>query len=200
MSQPSNRLAILDELAITTGRDYRQSGESYMAAAAKLVKARDLCEHGEWGPHLEKTGIPERTATRMIRLARAGIKSATVADLGVGRVDEILAQVPEATAGLVWPETGETITGDEIVRMREYADCAHEIWRAFMDLAEKEENPWLKGRMIQAIPDGFHSADTWIRWYDDPCLSGYHPRPLYVVCLLGLQARAGAGALRRRSG
>ena len=26
------------------------------------------------------------------------------------------------------------------------------------------------------------------------------PHPLYVVCLLGLQARAGAGALRRRSG
>ncbi len=35
---------------------------------------------------------------------------------------------------------------------------------------------------------------------DSPCLSGYHPHPLYVVCLLGLQARAGAGALRRRSG
>ena len=34
----------------------------------------------------------------------------------------------------------------------------------------------------------------------DACLSGYHPHPLYVVCLLGLQARAGAGALRRRSG
>ena len=33
-----------------------------------------------------------------------------------------------------------------------------------------------------------------------PCLSGYHPHPLYVVCLLGLQATAGAGALRRRSG
>ena len=33
-----------------------------------------------------------------------------------------------------------------------------------------------------------------------PCLSGYHPHPLYVVRLLGLQARAGAGALRRRSG
>ena len=35
---------------------------------------------------------------------------------------------------------------------------------------------------------------------DMACLSGYHPHPLYVVCLLGLQARAGAGALRRRSG
>ena len=35
---------------------------------------------------------------------------------------------------------------------------------------------------------------------NEACLSGYHPHPLYVVCLLGLQARAGAGALRRRSG
>ena len=32
------------------------------------------------------------------------------------------------------------------------------------------------------------------------CLSGYHPHPLYVVCLFALQARAAAGALRRRSG
>ena len=38
------------------------------------------------------------------------------------------------------------------------------------------------------------------RRLNHPCLSGYHPHPLYVVCLLGLQARAGAGALRRRSG
>ena len=35
---------------------------------------------------------------------------------------------------------------------------------------------------------------------NEACLSGYRPHPLYVVCLLGLQARAGAGALRRRSG
>ncbi len=40
--------------------------------------------------------------------------------------------------------------------------------------------------------DGEHKKES--------CLSGYHPHPLYVVCLLGLQARAGAGALRRRSG
>ena len=39
-------------------------------------------------------------------------------------------------------------------------------------------------------------AKYWIRSEEFyPCLSGYHPHPLYVVCLLGLQARAGAGAL-----
>ena len=44
-----------------------------------------------------------------------------------------------------------------------------------------------------------HIGGTLLEW-TVPCLSGYHPHPLYVVCLLGLQARAGAGALRRRSG
>ena len=30
-----------------------------------------------------------------------------------------------------------------------------------------------------------------------PCLSGYHPHPLYVVCLLGLFLGAGKGRRRR---
>ena len=51
------------------------------------------------------------------------------------------------------------------------------------------------GVSIYSAKDIEQVIDLWI-----PCLSGYHPHPLYVVCLLGLQARAGAGALRRRSG
>ena len=59
-----------------------------------------------------------------------------------------------------------------------------------------------EGRSIQAeeiavLPFGSSVAVTGLI---EACLSGYHPHPLYVVCLLGLQARAGAGALRRRSG
>ncbi len=46
----------------------------------------------------------------------------------------------------------------------------------------------------------FISGGAHLIYFFIPCLSGYHPHPLYVVCLLGLQARAGAGALRRRSG
>jgi len=33
-----------------------------------------------------------------------------------------------------------------------------------------------------------------------PCLSGYHPHPLYVGFFLERQAKAAAGALRNRSG
>ena len=88
----SNRAVALDELATRASRAYRQSGDSYMVAAAALAEARDLCEHGEWLPHLAKTGVPKRTAQRMMRIARAGIKCATVARIGVGRVDELLGR------------------------------------------------------------------------------------------------------------
>ena len=55
-------------------------------------------------------------------------------------------------------------------------------------------------RIFERLRDehGFTGKETIVKDY--ACLSGYHPHPLYVVCLLGLQARAGAGALRRRSG
>ena len=104
MSQPSNRTAILDELAAATARDYRQSEESYMDAAAKLVKARDLCEHGEWLPWLEKAGIPKRTSQRMMRLARSGVKSAIVAHFGVAHIDEIIGGLVECLPDGIEPD------------------------------------------------------------------------------------------------
>ena len=47
MPTPSNRAAVLDEIAFRARRSWRKTGEEYLAAAA-LVEARDLCEHGEW--------------------------------------------------------------------------------------------------------------------------------------------------------
>ena len=78
MPDQSNRTAVLNEIAFRARRSWRRTGEEYMEAAAALVEARDLCEHGEWGPWLAKTGIPGRTAQRMICIpSRAGIKPAT---------------------------------------------------------------------------------------------------------------------------
>ena len=56
---------------------------------------------------------------------------------------------------------------------------------------------WLSNRVFE---DYDAIIEAGCQAWNKPCLSGYHPHPLYVVCLLGLQARAGAGALRRRSG
>ena len=58
----------------------------------------------------------------------------------------------------------------------------------------------LPAATICALYKSRWQVELFFKWIKQPCLSGYHPHPLYVVCLLGLQARAGAGALRRRSG
>ena len=49
MPDQSNRTAVLNEIAFRARRSWRRTGEEYMEAAAALVEARDLCEHGEWG-------------------------------------------------------------------------------------------------------------------------------------------------------
>ena len=63
-------------------------------------------------------------------------------------------------------------------------------------------HPWAQQQAKQSgyKTVGIYMGALGFGYNKDPCLSGYHPHPLYVVCLLGLQARAGAGALRRRSG
>ena len=71
------------------------------------------------------------------------------------------------------------------------------LCQLFVSDAITEAQQWEIMRMIfggQVDPYDLHKVGF------IACLSGYHPHPLYVVCLLGLQARAGAGALRRRSG
>ena len=91
----SNRKAALDGLAFEARRNWRLSVEHWLASAAAVAEARDLCEHGEWGPWLRKTAIPETTSRRMLTIAKAGIKSATVADMGgIARTAELLAENP----------------------------------------------------------------------------------------------------------
>ena len=82
----SNRLAHLAHVAAEQhGRYKRASAEAvtaYLAAGAALAEAKAACRHGQWLPWLKETGIPERTAQRMIRLAASGMKSDIVTDLG----------------------------------------------------------------------------------------------------------------------
>ena len=140
-----------------------------MEAAATLVEARELSEHGEWMPWLEKTGIPERTAQRMMQLARAGIKSDTLTVLGASRIIELLAGNAQKVIGKVWAEGDPPITGDEAVRMANFGESAKEIWKEFWDVACEEGDPEFKDRMIRAIPDGYPSARTWVNWYIELC-------------------------------
>jgi hypothetical protein len=64
-------------------------------AGAMLVEAKGACKHGDWLPFLERAGVKERRARQYMQLARSGLKSATVADLGGVRASlEWLATLP----------------------------------------------------------------------------------------------------------
>ena len=154
MPDQSNRTAVLNEIAFRARRSWRKTGEEYMEAAAALVEARDLCEHGEWGPWLAKTGIPERTAQRMIRIARADIKPATVADLGVGRVDEMLGMFGDIPEGL---------SGGTLVEMAEYLIFpVQDIYRWAHDAYSRHGAP--VDVLESARPETLDEFLHWAKW------------------------------------
>ena len=114
------------------------------------------------------------------------VKVATViAELMGGRARE----------GFPFEHSCAAFSGDEYGTM-------FECWQRGNVVAIPESGPGkfeIKDSEALQEYQAFHTALS-VKLEDDTCLSGYHPHPLYVVCLLGLQARAGAGALRRRSG
>lgn len=75
-------VASFESLAARFRRHHRSAIDSWIAAAEVLAEARDTLGHGQWGPFLKACGISPRSASRMVRVARTGIKSATMADLG----------------------------------------------------------------------------------------------------------------------
>ena len=59
-----------------------EAAEQSLKAGRLLIEAKAECRHGEWGPFLEAAGMHERRARRLMQLARSGLKSDTVSDLG----------------------------------------------------------------------------------------------------------------------
>ena len=56
--------------------------QAALDTGAALIELREHLPHGEFGPAIQRLGIADRTARDWMRLARAGFKTATVADLG----------------------------------------------------------------------------------------------------------------------
>ena len=82
----SNRLEHLKHVAATEfGRHKKATAEAtqaYLDCGAALLEAKESCGHGKWLPWLTASGVRERTAQRMMKLAAAGFESDTVTDLG----------------------------------------------------------------------------------------------------------------------
>jgi hypothetical protein len=67
--------------------------ERTLAAGHALLEAKSLVRHGAWNTWLrDNCGLSERSAQRYMQLARAGVKPATVAFLGLRGASESIAR------------------------------------------------------------------------------------------------------------
>lgn len=86
MKELSNSLADLAERVREAQAEIRSAEETAAARALEagrlLCHAKGECQHGEWLPFLGRAGMAERQAQRLMQLARSGLKSDTVSDLG----------------------------------------------------------------------------------------------------------------------
>lgn len=94
--QQSNRLPTLAAEARQAHAESlhhsQKAADRALVAGSALVEAKALCAHGTWGDWLAQTGIPERSAQRYMKLHRAGITSAMVADLGgIAEAERVVA-------------------------------------------------------------------------------------------------------------
>src|SRR5215212_4004540 len=82
----NNRLAVLAE-EIREAHDVCRAStaaERAVETGRLLIEAKSALPHGAWLPWLrEHVGISERLAQGYMRLTRLGLKSATIADLGI---------------------------------------------------------------------------------------------------------------------
>jgi hypothetical protein len=90
MNKPdsSNRLPVLAEeikRAHSGVQDAaKTAADRAIEAGRALLEAKALVKHGQWLPWLkEHCGLPERTAQLYMHIAKLGLESATVADLGL---------------------------------------------------------------------------------------------------------------------
>ena len=127
-----NSDAILDELADRAAGFHQRAIDSWIKCAYVLLEAREIASHGQWLRFLQHAGIPERTSQRMLRIARAGLKSDTVSDLG-----------------------GIRATLDYLSAV----DRAMENWRAA--LAKATEGTEKYDEILQDVPDGLYSGVRW---------------------------------------
>lgn len=87
MTELSNSLADLAERIKETHGEFtaaqRMTVEKAFEIGWLLCQAKEQCQHGDWLPLLARSGVGDRWARRLMQLARSGLKSDMVADLGV---------------------------------------------------------------------------------------------------------------------
>ena len=72
----------------------RTAAERALEAGHALIEAKTVLGHGQWFPWLkEHVGFSDRTAQLYMRIAKLGLESETVADLGVKAAAKVLCTI-----------------------------------------------------------------------------------------------------------
>ena len=157
MPDQSNRTAVLNEIAFRARRSWRRTGEEYMEAAAALVEARDLCEHGEWGPWLAKTGIPGRTAQRMMLHVPRGHQTRHR-----WRIWERAASIELLTK---FGDIPEDMDRDDLCMMVEYfLEPSRYLWEIAHRSADRRGDELMLDMLDAVRPSTPAVAYAWIKW------------------------------------
>ena len=99
-TRESNRLTILAADIQAAHREVQASAEKMaeraIAAGHMLIEAKGTLPHGKWRSWLDQhVGMSERSAQRYMQLARSGMKSATVAVLGIAGAAQAIAKTAD---------------------------------------------------------------------------------------------------------
>ena len=100
----------------------RRTVEDCLALGTRLCVLRELVDHGDWLPRIERLGFSERTARRFMLAARKTAKTANLAVLArgqttVSRMLELLVLDDDEAGDLLAGETVRGIALDEVDTM-----------------------------------------------------------------------------------
>ncbi|TGR84261.1 DUF3102 domain-containing protein [Mesorhizobium sp. M2D.F.Ca.ET.223.01.1.1] len=86
MTELSNSLADLAERVKAANEESAAAEQTFIDKALQagrlLCDAKDACAHGEWTPFLSRAQMHERQARRLMQIARSGLKSDAVSEIG----------------------------------------------------------------------------------------------------------------------
>jgi hypothetical protein len=104
MSAGNNRLAVLAAAIRAAHCDVASAGqvaaERSLAAGRALIEAKSSVPHGGWAAWCrDHAGLNPRTARFYMQIARSGLETATVADLGLRGAVEMLATMKPPRPG-----------------------------------------------------------------------------------------------------
>ena len=164
-----NRRAALADLARTAAAGWSRTVDEWLATARAVHEARQLAVHGEWGEWLAETGIPRRTATRMIRVVDSGVSDKALRVYGIAETEKALGYWPTAII--------ESYDFDLLLSRMWAVEHAQKVAHEALNDAALAGNTETARAIAERRPKQSDDADTlaaWIEWGGAPAR---HPEP-----------------------